>query len=145
MLKIRRSHDRLIFNMGIPVPGKMVFVLKWGPVSLPISATTAGFNCMGEEAGSAEELVPVIIKHGRYWHIFHIDAWECCPGGLYWGYIDGLMQERRNSIAKALELCLSCNASTSTMLVPCLLSQVTATQVVRILSQELEGGQGHHF
>ena len=22
MLKIRRSHDRLIFNMGIPIPGK---------------------------------------------------------------------------------------------------------------------------
>ena len=31
MLKIRRSHDRLIFNMGIPIPGKMVFILKWDP------------------------------------------------------------------------------------------------------------------
>ena len=26
-LKIRRSCDRLIFNMGIPIPGKMVFML----------------------------------------------------------------------------------------------------------------------
>ena len=31
MLKIRRSHDRLIFNMGIPIPGKKVFILKRGP------------------------------------------------------------------------------------------------------------------
>ena len=33
----------------------------------------------------------------------------CCPGGHYWDYfIDRLAQEKRNSIAKALELCLSC-------------------------------------
>ena len=25
-----------------------------------------------------------------------------------WGYIDGLVQEKRNSIANALEICLSC-------------------------------------
>ena len=31
MLKIRRSHDRLIFNMGIPIPGKAVFILRRGP------------------------------------------------------------------------------------------------------------------
>ena len=29
MLKIRRSHDRLIFNMWIPISGKMVFTLRW--------------------------------------------------------------------------------------------------------------------
>ena len=29
-------------------------------------------------------------------------------GGVYWRYIDGLMQERRNSIANTLELRLSC-------------------------------------
>ena len=28
MLKIRRSCDRLIFNMGIPIPGKTVFILR---------------------------------------------------------------------------------------------------------------------
>ena len=27
MLKIRRSHDRLIFNMGIPIPGKTVSIM----------------------------------------------------------------------------------------------------------------------
>ena len=31
MLKIRRSRDRLIFNMGIPIPGKMLFILRRSP------------------------------------------------------------------------------------------------------------------
>ena len=31
MLKIRRSPDRLIFNMGIPYLGKTVFILRRGP------------------------------------------------------------------------------------------------------------------
>ena len=31
MLKIRRSRDRLIFNMGIPYLGKTVFILRRGP------------------------------------------------------------------------------------------------------------------
>ena len=31
MIKIRRSHDRLIFIMGIPTPRKNVFLLKQSP------------------------------------------------------------------------------------------------------------------
>ena len=31
MLKIRRSHDRLIFNMEIPYLAKTVFILRRGP------------------------------------------------------------------------------------------------------------------
>ena len=31
MLKIRWSHDRLIFNIGIPIPVKTIFILRWGP------------------------------------------------------------------------------------------------------------------
>ena len=31
MLKIGLSHDRLIFNMGILIPGKIVFILRQGP------------------------------------------------------------------------------------------------------------------
>ena len=31
MLKIRRSHDRLIFNMGIPIPGKDGLYIEIGP------------------------------------------------------------------------------------------------------------------
>ena len=30
IIKIRRSHDRLIFNMGIPIPGKIFFTLRRG-------------------------------------------------------------------------------------------------------------------
>ena len=33
MLKIRRSRDRLIFNMGIPYLGRTVFILKRGPAA----------------------------------------------------------------------------------------------------------------
>ena len=32
MLKIRRCHYHLIFNMGIPIPGKTVFILRRAPV-----------------------------------------------------------------------------------------------------------------
>ena len=31
IIEIRWSHDRLIFIMQVSIPGKMVFVLKWGP------------------------------------------------------------------------------------------------------------------
>ena len=31
MLKIRRPTGRLIFNMGIPIPGKTVFYIETGP------------------------------------------------------------------------------------------------------------------
>ena len=34
MLKIRRSHDRLIFNMGIPIPGKDGLYIETGLRSL---------------------------------------------------------------------------------------------------------------
>ena len=34
MLKIRRSHDRLIFNMGIPIPGKDGRHIEMGPSNL---------------------------------------------------------------------------------------------------------------
>ena len=33
MFKIRRSRDRLIFNMGITIPGKTVFILRRGFVT----------------------------------------------------------------------------------------------------------------
>ena len=31
MLKIRRPNGRLIFNMGIAIPGKTVFLIETGP------------------------------------------------------------------------------------------------------------------
>ena len=35
MLKIRQSHDRLIFNMGIPIPGKDGLYIENGPLVIP--------------------------------------------------------------------------------------------------------------
>ena len=34
MLKIRRVHDRLLFDMVIPIPGETIFILRRGPVRL---------------------------------------------------------------------------------------------------------------
>ena len=45
MLKIRRPTGRLIFNMGIPIPGKTVFYIETGPRyqnSMVISAHNTG-------------------------------------------------------------------------------------------------------
>ena len=39
MLKIRRSRDRLIFNMGITIPGKALFTLNRALVSAPEELT----------------------------------------------------------------------------------------------------------
>ena len=44
MLKIRRSYDRLIFNMGSPCLEKMVFILRRGPGWHAPSPPTAGFS-----------------------------------------------------------------------------------------------------
>ena len=40
MLKIRRPLGRLIFNMGIAIPGKTVFLIETAPWSLSINKTT---------------------------------------------------------------------------------------------------------
>ena len=37
MLKIRQSRDRLIFNIGIPIPGKDGLYIETGPWLLPLS------------------------------------------------------------------------------------------------------------
>ena len=60
-LKIRRSHDRLIFNMGIPIPGKDGLYIKMGPWILSsylikledvwlagITISQTPFNCPNE-------------------------------------------------------------------------------------------------
>ena len=42
MLKIRRPLGRLIFNMGVAIPGKTVFLIETAPISLQM--------CMGQTA-----------------------------------------------------------------------------------------------
>ena len=44
MLKIRSCHDHLIFNMGIPMPGKDVFYIETGPWRL---CTTRCYGILG--------------------------------------------------------------------------------------------------
>ena len=44
MLKIRRPTGRLIFNMGIPIPGKTVFYIETGPGCLLREAVESGFD-----------------------------------------------------------------------------------------------------
>ena len=43
MLKIRRSYDRLIFNMGIPIPVRRGLYIETGPRRHDIAYTTGGF------------------------------------------------------------------------------------------------------
>ena len=31
IVKIKSSHDHLTFIMGVPIPGKKIFILKWAP------------------------------------------------------------------------------------------------------------------
>ena len=44
MLKIRRPLGRLIFNMGIAIPGKTVFLIETAPWWLPLDLTGPRFN-----------------------------------------------------------------------------------------------------
>ena len=37
MLKTRRSHDRIIFTMGIPYPGKTALILRRGLRTVPVN------------------------------------------------------------------------------------------------------------
>ena len=75
MLKIRRPLGRLIFNMGIAIPGKTVFLIETPPW-LPLHDAK--------------------VNATYIWH------------ALQWHHIAGLVQERCNSSALALELHLSC-------------------------------------
>ena len=66
MLKIRRPTDRLIFIMGIPIPGKTVFYIETGPCFLGYSRY--GYVSMGM-------IVPIDKKQKRNtsnecWHIY---------------------------------------------------------------------------
>ena len=47
MLKIRRSRDRLIFNMGIPIPGKDSLYIETGPRSTSSAIVATGGNYWG--------------------------------------------------------------------------------------------------
>ena len=44
MLKIRRPLGRLIFNMGIAIPGKTVFLIETAPSNLTIIGSDNGLS-----------------------------------------------------------------------------------------------------
>ena len=44
MLKIRRPLGRLIFNMGITIPGKTVFLIETAPRAVKISVSSVKYS-----------------------------------------------------------------------------------------------------
>ena len=60
MSKIRRSHDRLIFNMGISIPGKDGLYIETGPWYLRV-------------------FLHVLLSKGVMW--FEEGLWEWSPSG----------------------------------------------------------------
>ena len=47
MLKIRRPLGRLIFNMGIAIPGKTVFLIETAPWFVVVSLPADGMALLG--------------------------------------------------------------------------------------------------
>ena len=64
MLKIRRPLGRLIFNMGIAIPGKTVFLIETVPCSLDSISFNYGDVIMGTIASQITSLTIV------YWTVF---------------------------------------------------------------------------
>ena len=76
MLKIRRPTGRLIFNMGIPIPGKTVFYIETGPWT---QQTTTHFLAISKTIALAsvcyvalDVLYPLNIRRYIFWFILHI-------------------------------------------------------------------------
>ena len=84
MLKIRWSHDRLIFNMGIPNLGKTVFILRPGPRHYSFPHLNDIFNqtgavkpyiiCLVQDCSISSELAIEILQsctkpstYSSYW------------------------------------------------------------------------------
>ena len=73
MLKIRRPLGRLIFNMGIAIPGKTVFLIETAPwllwvVYMPIFVslfTGAGQSGGAPNASEVPNMVPKVPKHNN--------------------------------------------------------------------------------
>ena len=61
MLKIRRSHDRLIFNMGIPISGKDGLYIETGPRGCTQTVQRLSMKCPGCNAMSS--IIPYIIPY----------------------------------------------------------------------------------
>ena len=78
MLKIRRSHGGLIFNMGIPIPRNTVFILRRGPGALLPAILKLTLKFHGR-------LVKAICL-GLHFGVNH----KVSPG--YWPFVRGINQ-----------------------------------------------------
>ena len=97
MLKIRRFCDRLIFNMGILIPGKDR--LYWDRAQVTTDREVSGPH--------SDDLVDVMVvsqSQDRAIRLSHRHNLELLVHQLQKIYIDGLVQERRNSSALALSI-----------------------------------------
>ena len=75
-LKIRRSHDRLIFNMWIPIHEKTVFILRRDPVRqqpwyTPISLNNSSLSERRIKFVTFNVYVRVFLRTGSYVHFSH--------------------------------------------------------------------------
>ena len=100
MLKIRRSHDRLIFNMGISIPGKDGLCIETGPCFPPSLIS----SLVSETHEPSQNVLFLFLLLFIYWSTYSC-ASICCvlfltrPGGIkfniltlgvmdfyYWGW-----------------------------------------------------------
>ena len=72
MLKIRQSHDHLIFNMGIPIPGRDCLYIEAEP-RVGMSFIHIGPQCllsMGSELSALGEEIATVF-HCYTWDLFN--------------------------------------------------------------------------
>ena len=79
MLKIRRPTGRLIFNMGIPIPGKTVFYIETGPSALAMESPQSWTELSKFSAISANW---VFKNNANDW--IPIQSFEHAEGLLSW-------------------------------------------------------------
>ena len=80
MLKIRRPLGRLIFNMGIAIPGKTVFLIETAPCSLPSGSdwghqngkTTFSDTIAWTLKSNCEFLIPNRLIGRKYAQLFDV-------------------------------------------------------------------------
>ena len=116
MLKIRRPLGRLIFNMGIAIPGKTVFLIETAPRIFQDNlvntiAADALATCVARS--SATMVLNMLYKQDIASHKeggFQVQESSQCWKIIGNTYMDGLVQDCRNSVAKPLELMQSCMA-----------------------------------
>ena len=87
MLKIRRPLGRLIFNMGIAIPGKTVFLIETAPWYLGLTALPISHGYYIQNTHSKDKIHDDNIK------------WKHFPS--YWPFVRGTTGDRWIPLKKA--------------------------------------------